>query len=396
MRKQLRDFFIPHEGNDFAPHSLQKMAITGMAALVMLSFTFANVQSILWITSDWMISTVLPAVVVDLTNNERSGAALSSLQRNTTLDEAARLKAQHMAENEYFAHHSPDGVSPWYWFAVTDYSFVHAGENLAIHFTDSGEVVDAWMDSPTHRANIMNGSYTEIGVGTAEGTYDGFNTVYVVQLFGTPAAQPTVAGTETPNVSEAPEVIESSGPEEVDTETTATLALVERETNLSADTTESEAIAENNTQETGVLAEEVAVSESVEMVPAEPVAQPATSAIPNTFEASEMEVTDNGVALFSDHVSSSTGAVPATTIPDTPEMANEAPFFYELLTQPHLVLQMLYVSIGMFVFAALMLSVVIELKRQRPLQIAYSFALLLLMSGLFYVHSILTAGAVVV
>lgn len=381
MKKHLKDFFIPHEGNEFKPHSLQKIAVTGMVAMVLLSFTFANLQSILWITSDWMVSTVLPAVVVDLTNDERTDAALNSLRRNETLDAAARMKAQHMAQNEYFAHFSPDGVSPWYWFAQANYNFVHAGENLAIHFTDSGEVVDAWMDSPTHRANIMNGSYTEIGVGTAEGMYDGFRTVYVVQLFGTPAAQPTVAGTQVAQAAEpAPAPLAEPEPEPTPEPAEVAVALEAEE-------------------ESVVLAEEVAITEEVEIVPAEPVPVTVTKVATNTPEqpvVAEIEVTDTGVALFSDHVSTSTGAIPASTLPEEPQSANEALYFFEVLTQPHLVLQMLYVVIGIFVLASLIISILVEIKRQHPVQIAYSLALLVLMTGLFYVHSMLTAGAVVV
>jgi hypothetical protein len=98
-----------------------------------------------------------------------------------------------MAKNGYFAHFAPDGTSPWHWFDEAGYVYTHAGENLAIHFTDSNEVVDAWMNSPKHRENIVNGVYTEIGVGTAKGKFEGYDTVYVVQLFGTPAQAPVVA-----------------------------------------------------------------------------------------------------------------------------------------------------------------------------------------------------------
>lgn len=378
MRKHLKDFFIPHEGNEYKPQSLQKLALTGMVAMVLLSFTFANLQSILWITSDWMISTVLPAVIVDLTNDERGDAALGTLRRNATLDQAARLKAQDMANNEYFAHHSPNGVSPWYWFAVADYNFVHAGENLAIHFSDSGEVVDAWMDSPTHRANIMNGNYTEIGVGTAEGEFDGYNTVYVVQLFGTPAARSVVAGAQTEPVAPAPQATPAPEPEPV------LIALAEPEPEPEA---------------SEVLAEEVVVTEDVIIVPAdpEPVSTEATTIQEQeTTDVADISVTENGVTLFSDHVSSSTNAVPASTLPDTPQKVNEAPYVLEVLTQPQLVLQMLYVLIGMFVLGSLLLSILIEIRRQQPVQIAYSVALLALMTGLLYVHTALSSGAVVV
>lgn len=381
MRKQLKDFFIPHQGNDYNPHSLQKVAVIGMMAMVLLSFAFANIQSLLWTSSQWMVSSVLPAVIVDLTNQERDTAALQTLQRNRALDEAAQLKAEHMAEKEYFAHHSPDGVSPWYWFAVANYNFAHAGENLAIHFTDSDQVVEAWMDSPTHRANIMNNDYSEIGVGTAAGEYNGYKTVYVVQLFGTPVAAPAVAGVETAADSE---------PDDVDVVT---------ESLLVAQTLE------NPTEnQTAVLAEEVIITEDVEVVAAEPVpitvveAEEVSEVAEEVMEleVTDMEVTDTGVALFSDHVSTSTGAVPATTLPQDIQTSNQAPYVLELLTQPQVLLQILYVMIGLFVLGSLLLSILIEVRHHQPVQIAYSVALLALMLGLLYVHSALTSGATIV
>jgi uncharacterized protein YkwD len=141
-------------------------------------------------------------VVVELTNEERVDNQSAPLRRNDTLDRAAQLKAEHMAKHEYFSHFSPDGVSPWHWFREAGYVYAHAGENLAVHFTDSAEVVEAWMDSPSHRQNIVDSRYTEIGVGTAKGTFDGYDTVYVVQLFGAPAVAPVSAPTPEATVAD--------------------------------------------------------------------------------------------------------------------------------------------------------------------------------------------------
>ena len=143
MKEFLKNHFVPHDGNDFHPHILQKVAMGTMFFLVVLSFITANIQALIWVNVDWMLSAVLPAVVVTKTNTERQEDSLGALTRNATLDRAAQMKAEHMAEKSYFAHYSPDGVSPWYWFGQAGYSFIHAGENLAVHFNDSGEVVKA-------------------------------------------------------------------------------------------------------------------------------------------------------------------------------------------------------------------------------------------------------------
>ncbi len=373
MKAWLKKFFIPSQENSYAPQSLQKVAVGGMLVLILLSFTITNLQSIIWITSDWMVSTILPAVIVEKTNVERAGDALPSLRRNAVLDEAARLKAEHMAKNAYFAHYSPDGISPWYWFGQVNYNFVHAGENLAIHFTDSGEVVEAWMESPTHRANIMNGNYSEIGVGTAEGELDGFPTVFVVQLFGSPAAgQATVAGEETSTTAAVAEAVSP-----------VIVALAEPE----AEPQPVEAVA--------VLADEASVTETVEIVPAPPEEVAVTPVKEEPVTIAETVMTDTGVALYSDFIATSTGGIPATLAPEEPAAKSTVPVIYRALTQPNLVLQFMYAAIGLFVFISLLLSVLIEVRHQQPVQIAYGVVLMALMSGLLYVHIILTSGAVI-
>lgn len=375
MRKKLKDYFVPHKGNDYKPHSLQKAAVLGMTLLVLLSFALTNLQSVVWISSDWLVSTILPAVIVDLTNEERSDGALGTLRRSSVLDQAAAMKARDMATKEYFAHNSPEGITPWYWFGQANYNFVHAGENLAIHFTDSGDVVEAWMDSPTHRANIMNGNYTEIGVGTAEGEYEGFKTVYVVQLFGTPAAASAVAGETT----DTPEPITSIAEEEP------------------------VVVTEDPAPEDAVLAESAEITETIEFIPAEPelVAikeELVDDSIATVTEIENMEFTDNGVALFSDFVSTSTGGIPASIEPtvEGQPIDDGHSVIGRLLTQPHLILQILYGVIALFVVLALMLAIFIEIRRQEPIQVAYAVILLVLMFGLYELHTVLSGGALIV
>jgi tetrahydromethanopterin S-methyltransferase subunit B len=91
-----------------------------------------------------------------------------------------------MAEKQYFAHQSPGGHDSWYWLGLVGYDFDYAGENLALDFTESDKVEEAWMNSPLHRDNIVNTNYREIGIATVDGTYQGRPTTYVVQFFGTP------------------------------------------------------------------------------------------------------------------------------------------------------------------------------------------------------------------
>ncbi len=370
MFKWLKDFFIPHRGNGYAPSSLEKVAMIGMLFLVVLSFTATNILTIIWPSSEWMVSTILPAVVVDLTNEERDSKSLGTLVRNPVLDSAAKMKAQGMVKNEYFAHYSPTGVSPWHWFTEASYNFANAGENLAIHFSDSDDVVDAWMKSPTHRANIMNGAYTEIGVGTAEGMYKGSRTVFVVQLFGTPAEQSHVNPIATKPV-------------------TPTEVASNPDTSVLSESVSVEQIPSSETKES-----EVANTQDTE--PQTPVATETQNNVETkTVPIPVMDTSEDGHPLYSDFISTTTNAIPARIEPTDSQSENQVPFFPRLATQPHTVLQILYIVIGLFVFISLLLSIFIEMRHQQPIQVAYGVGLLALMFVLFYIHNALSTGALI-
>ena len=93
MRAHLKNLFIPHKGNKYKPTILERVSVGVMFVLVLLSFAIANIQALLWISSETLISAILPAVIVDLTNEERSDEALGTLMRSPLLDQAAQLKA---------------------------------------------------------------------------------------------------------------------------------------------------------------------------------------------------------------------------------------------------------------------------------------------------------------
>jgi len=132
---------------------------------------------------------VIAAVLVDLANGDRATQHLGTLTINERLVAAAQAKANDMAAKSYFAHVSPEGVNPWHWFTQAGYKFEYAGENLAVDFNDSADVNSAWMNSPTHRQNILDPHFTEIGIAIAQGMYQGRPTTFVVQEFGSPASQ---------------------------------------------------------------------------------------------------------------------------------------------------------------------------------------------------------------
>ncbi len=194
MRRTLKHYFIPHEGNQYRPHFFREASLATLLSLALILFISSLAYGIVATKTNYLAS-IYPSVVVNLTNENRVSVGDLPLQVNPLLEKVATLKAQDMSEKGYFAHVSPEGLTPWHWFDVAGYAYLYAGENLAVNFTDTDTVVDAWMNSPLHRGNILSTNFTEIGIATSHGVYKGRNTIFVVQDFGTPvlAASPEEA-----------------------------------------------------------------------------------------------------------------------------------------------------------------------------------------------------------
>lgn len=171
------------------------MTIVGIAS----SFTFVLTA---------VASGLNPTDIIALANASRTKAGLTPLSENVTLATAAKNKANDMIKNDYFAHTSPKGVEPWYWIKDAGYQYKAAGENLAINYTDASEQHEAWMKSETHRANIMNTRYQEIGVAVVHGKIAGKDSTVTVEYFGAPlvVAADTLAPTKAPAVPASAEV----------------------------------------------------------------------------------------------------------------------------------------------------------------------------------------------
>lgn len=126
------------------------------------------------------------SAVIEYTNKERIKAGISPLAVNVKLGESAKLKTNDMIINQYFEHTSPTGVSVSDLGKKVGYDYVIMGENLALgEFATDEELVQAWMNSPGHRENILNKTYKEIGVYVAKGFYKNKEVWFAVQHFGT-------------------------------------------------------------------------------------------------------------------------------------------------------------------------------------------------------------------
>lgn len=184
--RTLKRLFIPSSANNYRARLLH------LPSLVIVTFLFLLVQSSLSLLALGRPSVlgyssqITPDRIIELTNQERANLGLGELVVNSQLNEAAQRKAANMFAFDYWSHNSPTGRDPWSFFKEVGYDYLYAGENLARDFASAEGVVAAWMASPSHKDNLVNDRYQEIGVAVVEGELGGLQTTLVVQLFGTP------------------------------------------------------------------------------------------------------------------------------------------------------------------------------------------------------------------
>lgn len=153
--------------------ALTAAALTGAAGAVHLDLPVQGSSSV----SAGIQSSSAASEVVRLTNSARSQNGYAALVEDSALSEAAAVRAREIARS--FSHTRPSGASFSSALSESGVSYLRAGENIAYGQKSASEVVNAWMNSPGHRANILNSSYSRIG--SASVNIDG--TLYWVQLF---------------------------------------------------------------------------------------------------------------------------------------------------------------------------------------------------------------------
>jgi len=179
MPSFLRHILFPHESNNQRAKLLHPSSwglIIGLFTVFQLTINqlTINYPQVLGYASQ-----IAPETVIKL---------------NPELSAAAAQKAADMFARNYWAHVSPVGTQPWYFITTAGYTYRYAGENLARDFSEAQAVVDAWMASPSHRDNLLNSHYQDIGITVVDGTLDGRETTLVVQMLGTKlSAAPSVA-----------------------------------------------------------------------------------------------------------------------------------------------------------------------------------------------------------
>ncbi len=219
MVKNLKDYlhylFVPSEKNNFRAKTLQHDFLTYYLVLAFaFVFIFRNfggsISHVLGVATD-----ITTNKLYEYTNDERQKNNLPTLAYNQKLSEAAYKKAEDMFQKNYWAHFAPDGRTPWDFILNSGYSYEFAGENLAKNFLFSKNVVDAWMQSPTHRENILKPEYSDVGYAIVNGVLNGEQTTLVVQMFGKTSPNPVANAKVIPKPQVLPKSTEPQGVSEM-------------------------------------------------------------------------------------------------------------------------------------------------------------------------------------
>lgn len=186
MKYFWKHWFLPLEKNNHRAALLRTNTLLILIAFYLFNHSLIKFISVAKPGILGYSSEITVQKVIDQTNKKRQELGLTPLKYNSLLSQSATKKAQDMFTNNYWAHTSPTGTTPWDFIKSIGYKYSAAGENLARDFYDTDSLIKAWMNSPTHRDNIVNSKYQEIGIGVVNGTLGGVKTTLVVQHFGTP------------------------------------------------------------------------------------------------------------------------------------------------------------------------------------------------------------------
>ncbi len=205
--RMLHHWLVPHEGNNHRAKALHHEVLFAYVLLLAvfnlgIKFFHVKVPDVLGYATDIRVEQLLAA-----TNAKRAQAGLDTLVLNSTLSQAAAAKAADMFANNYWAHNSPAGKTPWDFIVGAGYRYTLAGENLAKNFQTSDGVVEAWMNSPTHKANMVKEGYRDVGFAVVNGVLAGEETTLVVQMFGATNAAPIAQIPKAQAAGPAPEVV---------------------------------------------------------------------------------------------------------------------------------------------------------------------------------------------
>lgn len=213
VRHILHYLLVPSDKNNYRAKLIQHDLLSLYLCFILLLTVaikqqghLGQVGQVLGIANDVSIGQLFRSV-----NTERAKNNAPPLRLSSRLSLAAELKAENMLQQNYWAHFAPDGTTPWDFINQTNYRYEFAGENLAKNFLFSQNVVDAWMDSPSHRENLLRTDFTEVGYAIKNGELNGEETTLVVQMFAKPVVGQASDNQETPPIAQQPVIQHDPG-----------------------------------------------------------------------------------------------------------------------------------------------------------------------------------------
>ena len=360
--RKVRKYFVSGAHNSYRPYFLrvETVGMTGLA-IILLFLSSSALEGVITSSNSPSVAAVVASSLVDLANVDRTANNLPPLIANDRLQNIAQMKADDMAAKSYFAHDSPDGHSPWYWFQLEGYRFSYAGENLAVYFSDSTAVNTAWMNSSEHRSNILNGDFTQVGIATARGMYQGQETVFVAEEFGTPQYS-----SDTADVAPVVPVVALATTSSVTESTSVHSPIVK-----------------------GVSSAQI-VNEPSDYMNPSVVAQratvaPAVRVLKQTDTFIAVESANMPLPSFPQNTAGTTQLVPVETNPWTALLVR-------LITSPQTDLVYAYELISLLIIIVFMLEVLMEMRRPHPQHLVHGFSLVTLMIVLSFVVPTLFSG----
>jgi uncharacterized protein YkwD len=212
---KIKKWLLPGKHNNYHPHLLRPLGLSLVVAMLLGVNLLQNVAAAHKFQVLGIATNINASDVISLTNQQRVNNGLPALSYNSRLTQAAQNQASYMFEKDYWAHYAPDGTSPWSFVTAAGYSYSTAGQNLAKDFDTSSGVVTGWMNSPEHRANILNSSFRDTGVAVMNGTLQGEQTTLVVAFYASPvggAPAPAPAPTHTSTTTKSSSTPKSTAP----------------------------------------------------------------------------------------------------------------------------------------------------------------------------------------
>ncbi len=178
--------FIPHRHNKYRPWIGRIPGLLSVALILVVLHILINGVNTTLIKIDSSNNTGKDDKILTQINSLRSLNNVQKLKIDSRLESAAQAKADHMMNNQYWAHVAPDGTEAWNFIAAQKYLYQESAENLARGFNTASGVVEGWEASEPHRNAMLNNKYEEVGFGEAKGNLNGENTTVVVALFAKP------------------------------------------------------------------------------------------------------------------------------------------------------------------------------------------------------------------